>query len=102
MQKITHSTPSRVGFFVSTLMFFCREKKRCSVALLVNIVLIECGRKREQPQITSKGKAMNNYAMGWQNMFHLKSLKQTDFDKSQFESLNKNIRKQEHKRQHQK
>ena len=35
-------------------------------------------------------KAMNNYALGWQNMFHFKSLKQTDFDKDQLESLNKN------------
>lgn len=33
---------------------------------------------------------MNNYAMGWQNMFRFKSLKQTDFDKDQLESLNKN------------
>ena len=35
-------------------------------------------------------KAMNNYALGWQKMFHLKSLKQTEFDKKQLESLSKN------------
>lgn len=35
-------------------------------------------------------KAMNSYAMGWQKMFHFKSLKQTEFDKNQLKSLDKN------------